>query len=66
MKNEGGGVSPEEFSYLLERLRCYYPEAYALFEERASIMQWDGGLSKEESEVEAYRIISEGINAIQL
>ena len=30
------------------------------YEERAAIMEYDGGLSREQAEAEAYRIVTEG------
>lgn len=53
----GEGFSPEEFGYLLERLQCYYPDLWALYEERAAIMEYDGGLSREDAERQAYVIV---------
>jgi hypothetical protein len=40
----------------VERLRFYEPDLYVWFEERASIMEFDGGLSREEAEREALHL----------
>ena len=40
----------------VERLRFYDPDLYVWFEERAAIMQFDGGLTKEEAEREALHL----------
>jgi len=40
----------------VERLRFYDPDLYVWFEERAAIMQFDGGLSREEAEREALHL----------
>tara|TARA_S200000501_G_scaffold298270_1_gene284767 strand:- start:295 stop:474 length:180 start_codon:yes stop_codon:yes gene_type:complete len=39
--------------------RICRPEKYELFEERAAIMEFDGGLSREEAEREAYQLMSQ-------
>ena len=38
----------------VERLRFYDPDLYVWFEERAAIMQFDAGLTKEEAERERW------------
>ena len=40
----------------VERLRFYDPDLYVWFEERAAIMEFDGGLSREEAEREALHL----------
>ena len=40
----------------VERLRFYEPDLYVWFEERAAIMEFDGGLSREEAECEALHL----------
>ena len=40
----------------VERLRFYDPDLYVWFEERAAIMQFDGGLTREEAEREALHL----------
>jgi len=40
----------------VERLRFYDPDLYVWFEERAAIMQFDAGLTKEEAEREALHL----------
>lgn len=40
----------------VERMRCYEPDLYVWFEERAAIMQFDGGLTREEAELEALHL----------
>jgi len=40
----------------VERLRFYDPDLYVWFIERAAIMQFDGGLTKEEAEREALHL----------
>ena len=40
----------------VERMRCYEPDLYVWFIERAAIMQFDGGLTKEEAEREALHL----------
>ena len=47
----------EEFLYLIERLRCYEPEKYMAWEERAAIMEHCGERTREQAEWEAYLII---------
>jgi len=51
--------SPEELDYLIDRLRCYEPALYALFEERAAIIEYDGGIPREEAERLAYESMEE-------
>jgi len=41
----------------VERLRFYDPDLYVWFEERAAIMQFDGGLTREEAEREALHLV---------
>jgi len=40
----------------VERMRCYEPDLYVWFIERAAIMQFDGGLTREEAEREALHL----------
>ena len=40
----------------VERLRFYDPDLYVWFIERAAIMEFDGGLTKEEAEREALHL----------
>ena len=40
----------------VERLRFYDPDLYVWFIERAAIMEFDGGLSREEAEREALHL----------
>ena len=40
----------------VERMRCYEPDLYVWFEERAAIMEFDGGLTREEAELEALHL----------
>ena len=40
----------------VERMRCYEPDLYVWFIERAAIMEFDGGLSREEAEREALHL----------
>jgi len=40
----------------VERMRCYEPDLFVWFEERAAIMQFDGGLTREEAEREALHL----------
>ena len=40
----------------VERLRFYDPDLYVWFVERAAIMQFDGGLTREEAEREALHL----------
>ena len=40
----------------VERMRCYEPDLYVRFDERAAIMQFDGGLTREEAEREALHL----------
>ena len=40
----------------VERMRCNEPDLYVWFIERAAIMQFDGGLTKEEAEREALHL----------
>lgn len=40
----------------IERLRFLEPDLYVWLEERAAIMQFDGGLSKDEAEREALHL----------
>jgi hypothetical protein len=47
----------EKIFFEVENLRFYDPDLYVWFEERAAIMEFDGGLSKEEAEREALHLI---------
>ena len=40
----------------VERMRCYEPDLYVWFIERAAIMEFNGGLSREEAEREALHL----------
>ena len=40
----------------VERMRCYEPDLFVWFEERAAIMEFDGGLTREEAEREALHL----------
>jgi len=40
----------------IERLRFLDPDLYVWFEERAAIMEFDGGLTREEAEREALHL----------
>jgi hypothetical protein len=40
----------------IERLRFLEPDLYVWFEERAAIMEFDGGLTREEAENEALHL----------
>ena len=46
----------EKLFHEIERLRFLEPDLYVWFEERAAIMQFDGGLSREEAEREALHL----------
>jgi len=46
----------EKLFHEIERLRFLEPDLYVWFEERAAIMQFDGGLSREEAELEALHL----------
>ena len=46
----------EKLFHEIERLRFLEPDLYVWFEERATIMQFDGGLSREEAENEALHL----------
>lgn len=48
----------EELQYLLERMRCYEPERYAVWEERAAIIEYGAHKSRDDAEWEAYLIVS--------
>ena len=43
----------------VERMRCYEPDLYVWFIERAAIMEFDGGLTREEAEREALHLASQ-------
>ena len=47
----------EKIFYEVENLRFYDPDLYVWFEERAAIMEFDGGLSREEAQREALQLI---------
>ena len=46
----------EKLFHEIERLRFLEPDLYVWFEERAAIIQFDGGLSREEAEREALHL----------
>jgi len=46
----------EKLFHEIERIRFLDPDLYVWFEERAAIMQFDGGLTREEAEREALHL----------
>jgi hypothetical protein len=46
----------EKLFHEIERLRFLEPELYVWFEERAAVMHFDGGLTREEAEREALHL----------
>jgi len=46
----------EKLFHEIERMRCYEPDLYVWFIERAAIMEFDGGLTREEAEREALHL----------
>ena len=46
----------EKLFHEIERLRFLEPDLFVWFEERAAIMEFDGGLSREEAEREALHL----------
>ena len=46
----------EKFFDEVERMRCYEPDLYGWLIERAAIMEFDGGLTREEAEREALHL----------
>tara|TARA_Y100001972_G_C7542731_1_gene273011 strand:+ start:158 stop:349 length:192 start_codon:yes stop_codon:yes gene_type:complete len=46
----------EKIFYEVEKLRFYDPDLYVWFEERAAIMEFDGGLSRDDAEREALHL----------
>jgi hypothetical protein len=47
-----------DFKFLL-KLKKLTKEQYDLWEERAAIMEYDGGLKREDAEVKAYNLLFE-------
>ena len=47
----------EKIFFEVENLRFNDPDLFVWFEERAAIMEFDGGLSREEAEREAIHLI---------
>ena len=46
----------EKIFFEVENLRFYDPDLFVWFEERAAIMEFDGGLTREEAELEALHL----------
>ncbi len=46
----------EKLFHEIERLRFLEPDLFIWFEERAAIMEFDGGLTREEAEREALHL----------